>query len=286
MRYGIAAGFFIIALLTVLPVALAADGSGIFGWDLISCVQKLDNGEGLPAIEEHIKTTDYALEKLIRFFLATWILSFLLPVIEGAMSLLLRREAWLLSSGLGILVNVTLKIIVISQIRKMPELLQIPILPNVLWIVFHAAIAAMILWCLIRSRMEDTKREVYRIQEGLLIDEPFRKGREAEVADRDFYGAIIGLSGIFKGKGYPMMMGETVFIGSTEGDHIRVKSDEEASLCQISYDEGMQEYRVQPTARRCVHMKSGQPLGAHRLYCLPRGTELTIADSGDRFRLA
>ena len=75
-------------------------------------------------------------------------------------------------------------------------------------------------------------------------------------------------------------------LGLVEGDHIKVRNEEEASLCQISYDEAMQEYRVQPTARKCVHMRSGQPLGPHRLYCLPRGTELTIADSGDKFRLA
>ena len=286
MRYGAASVFFIIALLAVFPFIKAADGSGIFGWDLMDCIQKLGNGEPLPQIGGTIKTTAYALEKLFRFFLATWILSFLLPLIEGLSCLLVRGQEWLLSAGLGVLVNVTLKIIAVSQIHKMPDLLQVPLLPNVLWVVLHTVIAAMISWCLFRSRVVNTKREVFEIQKGLLIDEPFRKRREAEVADREFYGTIIGLTGIFKGKAYPMMMGETVFIGSTEGDHIKVRNEEEASLCQISYDEAMQEYRVQPTARKCVHMRSGQPLGPHRLYCLPRGTELTIADSGDKFRLA
>lgn len=286
IRYGVAGLFFVIALTAFLPLAATVSGSSVFGWDLIGYIQKLNVPQALPLIGGSVKTTGYALAKLFRFFLVMWALAFVLPLIEGFVSLLLRAEAFLLCSGLGVLVNVTIKIIVISQIRKMPELLQVPMLPNVLWTALHAAVAGLILWYLFRIRMENTKREVYNMQEGLLIDEPFEKGREAAVADRVFYGAIIGLSGVFKGKGYPMMMGETVFIGSTEGDHIKVRSDEEASLCQISYDEEMQEYHVHPTAVRCVHMKSGQPLGAHRLYCLPRGTELTIADSRDRFRLA
>lgn len=287
VRYGLAGAFFLIALTALLPVMAEADGSGIFGWDLIEWFQDLNDPQKLDLPESLRQMTDYGTEKVVRFFLGTWILTFMLPLIEGALALLLPGEACLLSSGLGLLVNLTLRLIVTGEIRSMADL-QLPLMPVLLWAVLHGAAAALIVWYLARKRMENTKREVYRMEDELLIDEPVRKGRETAVADREFYGAIIGLTGMFKGRAYPMMMGETVFVGSSDGDHVKVRTAdmEEASLCQISYDEALGEYRVCPTARRSVHLSSGQPLGAHRLYCLPRGTELTIADSGDRFRLA
>ncbi|MBQ9015868.1 MAG: hypothetical protein IJ109_07065 [Firmicutes bacterium] len=292
ISYAIAGTFLLIALSAFLPVMRIPGGQEIYGWDLMHSLQRLEDLGSLPLIGRFAESlSGIALKEMIRFFLAAWILSFALGIAESALALLLRGERLLLSSGLGVLVNLTLKLIVIRQMRFLNdqvhmEVLQVPMSSILVWSVFHVGILALVVWYLARSRMEYRKREEYRFQERLLIDEPFRKGSEIVTTDREFYGAIIGLAGKYEGKGYPMLRGETVFIGSTGGDDIPVDHGEEASLCQISFDEELKEYHVHPTARRCVHMKSGQPLGQHRLYCLPRGTEITISDAGDRFRLA
>lgn len=106
------------------------------------------------------------------------------------------------------------------------------------------------------------------------------------MAEKTFYGAIAGMTGEYVCKGYSMLRGETVSVGSMEGSDIRIEAAEERIICQISYDEEMQEYHVHPMEMRAVFLRSGQPLGAHRVYCLPRGTEIMIIDPGSRFRLA
>lgn len=106
------------------------------------------------------------------------------------------------------------------------------------------------------------------------------------MTENTFYGAITGLTGRFLGKAYPMIAGETVSIGSTDGDDIRISAKAEQSLCQISYDEELQEYHVLPTERMAVFLQSGQPLGKCRKYCLPRGTRITVLDRSHRFELA
>ena len=50
-------------------------------------------------------------------------------------------------------------------------------------------------------------------------------------------------------------------------------------LAKIYYISEYQEYCVEPLEMRTVLLKSGQPLGANRLYYLPRGTEISIKDA-------
>lgn len=87
-----------------------------------------------------------------------------------------------------------------------------------------------------------------------------------------FHGAIAALAGKRSGKAYPFEQGETVSLG-------------EGSACNICYDEKRCEYQVTPDAPRSVLLKSGQPLGEGRTYCLPRGAEITLTEDNSRYRL-
>ena len=104
----------------------------------------------------------------------------------------------------------------------------------------------------------------------------------------EFYGGIIGHSGIYKGKVRLFSRQEILLIGTNDRtDDILLNTVFDGiTYCEVFYDEADGEYYLRPRRAKGVFLKSGQPLGKGRVYCLPRGTVITIRDSHNEFELA
>ena len=237
-----------------------------------------------------------AARKLVLFFLVTSILMILLPVIEAVLALVLRRDGFLLPSALGILVNTSLKVIVVSRINSLgttaKDVLELfgggnPVGdtlvranpgPLTMWILLHILVIAVIALYLIRCREGG-------INESFMEESSAQRQERTIGTGREFFGEIAEIRGGRQGRSYPMEPDTAVTIGGARDDVIRLNRGGAASLCQISYAEGTQEYRIRPRKTRSVFLRSGQPLGKARTYSLPRGTEIMIGDSVNRFIL-
>lgn len=298
-KFILAGAFFLIMLTAFMPFVTIASGDLVQNVNLWNLQEVLDKTE-LTELIPWIGGAAAGARKIITFFLIAGILSIVFPLAEAVLSMVLRMKACLLSAALGVLVNAVLKVLMISRLTRINSVIGgvlsqlgqeqlLEVRPNAgslaVWILLHAVVAGVIAWVLICGRREETKLGVFKTESGQFIDEPLRKGREV-VMERTFYGAILGRSGRLAGKGYPMLRGETVRIGTAEDSDVVIEGSAAGGICQISYDEGLQEYHVLPAERNAVFLKSGQPLGPNRTYCLPRGTEIMIVTTENRFGLA
>lgn len=105
---------------------------------------------------------------------------------------------------------------------------------------------------------------------------------------KEFYGGLIGRSGIYKGKIRLLSGQEVLRIGTDEktNDVLLNMVFDGITYCELFYDEQEKEYYLRPQRARGVFLQSGQPLGKDRLYCLPRGTVFTVRDKNNEFELA
>lgn len=103
---------------------------------------------------------------------------------------------------------------------------------------------------------------------------------------RDFTGAIVGESGIYKGKVYCLIDTKEIFFCIADDKIVLSPYEEENNLAGIFFVSAYNEYCIEPNERRFVFLKSGQPLGKGRRYFLPRGTEVYLKDKNNQFTLA
>ncbi|MEE1086119.1 MAG: hypothetical protein U0L05_02955 [Schaedlerella sp.] len=102
----------------------------------------------------------------------------------------------------------------------------------------------------------------------------------------EFGGAIVGKTGMYSGKAYPLKERYKVFFADDSTGVNISKYEESYALAGVYYINKYQEYCVDVKQSRAVYLASGQPLGVGREYYLPRGTEIYIKDKRYLFVLA
>ncbi len=237
----------------------------------------------------------------------------ILPLCETAAVLIVRGRKVFAVTGAALLINAVTGSIFADKLNGfleyinesaialfLGETLHMEGLPIILWCVIHGCILAAVIWAALSTawqkrgeeekfHMEDTIFDEVRTDEGSAAgaDEP----KEAVISEQDaagkgFYGTIICEKGKYAGRAFVMEKGEKITLGSEDEDDIFIiGSVEKRSQCQISYDEDMGEYIVEPLYERTVFMESGQPLGKERRYCIPRGMAVAVDSGKNRFRL-
>lgn len=106
--------------------------------------------------------------------------------------------------------------------------------------------------------------------------------------EQAFWGGLIGKTGLYKGKARLFEPNETVLIGTDQYscDILLNAAFDDKQDCVLCYDRKHNEYQLTPVGSKDVFLECGQPLGAGRVYCLPRGTVLMIRDESNMFQLA
>ncbi len=105
---------------------------------------------------------------------------------------------------------------------------------------------------------------------------------------QEFWGGLIGKTGLYKDKARLLEQNETVLIGTDQNncDILLNAAFDGKQDCMLCYDPEQKEYQLTPIHAKDVFLECGQPLGAGRVYCLPRGTVLMIRDESNQFQLA
>lgn len=286
-KYNLAfwAAFLAAAVIGLLP-AILLDGSPLGLSDVLGG----QAGEDLSAQSDYADGAEW--DGIIRIWTICSILAVALPLAESILSLLLRGGSLLLAAGLSIFANGTVRFILgqnlsyVNQVATAEEgkiLVKLSPVSMGLWTGLHVIIAGLLIWRLVAGRIINTRRFSFRRGEEE-IDETLTKGRDWMI--REFHGAIAGLTGIYREMAYPMGPGEILSMGNGQEEDVVIESGGKAPFsCRISYDDALEEYHLKISSPATVFLESGQPLGAERLYCLPRGTAITVVDRRNRFRL-
>lgn len=118
------------------------------------------------------------------------------------------------------------------------------------------------------------------------VPSPAKRETDADIS-KGFHGAILGITGIFAGKAYPLQkMTEVFFQWEEDVLVITPYREKDKSIAGIYFVTEYQEYCVEVFERRCFYLASGQPLGMNRYYYLPRGSQIYINEPNYSFRLA
>lgn len=106
------------------------------------------------------------------------------------------------------------------------------------------------------------------------------------VQEERFGGAVLGVSGMFAGKAYPLEKMTEVFFREENGKILITPYEAEDYLAGVYYIGQYGEYCVEPAEWMTVFLESGQPLGKGRKYYLPRGTNIYFRRKENQFILA
>ncbi len=112
------------------------------------------------------------------------------------------------------------------------------------------------------------------------------EGKLFEKSARSFYGAIVGSCPAYEGKAIALEEGQQMYFLMKDERVIATRYYEQGCLMSVAYTPIHNEYQVSVMEKCCIYLKSGQPLGAHRTYMLPRGTQVQVKDGEYRFLLA
>ena len=104
--------------------------------------------------------------------------------------------------------------------------------------------------------------------------------------ERQFYGAIVGCCPAYEGKAIALEEGQQMYFYVRDERVIVTRYYEQGCLMSAAYTPIHGEYQVSVMEKGCVYLKSGQPLGAHRTYMLPRGTQISVQSEAYQFLLA
>ncbi len=229
---------------------------------------------------------------LHRFAIAG-ILFMIMPIIESIVLLISDRIYTLIFGCASVVLNVLMGAILLHKFLKtigqfwmMSYLAEIKIAPIIIWVLIYilaAAATAVMLWWYFR---QDVKQNIYKESEGVIIDGLFRRNRQKQ-QQPEFNGAFVCDAGLYRGKAFALLPDETVsFGGSDRNDIFIAEADDEATYCTACFDAVRGEYQITPRLSSGVFLESGQPLGKDRVYCLPRGHKIIIANMGNIFELA
>lgn len=117
--------------------------------------------------------------------------------------------------------------------------------------------------------------------------EPAEIQARPKIEERNlFTGAIIGGTGDYKGKVYPLEKMTEIFFEKKEGQMVITPYQSGTSLAGIYYIGEYGEYCVEPLEKGCFYLESGQPLGKGRKYYLPRGTNVYLKEKENKYTLA
>lgn len=230
---------------------------------------------------------------VLQRFTVAGILFILLPVVESIILVIADKIYTLIFGCAAVVLNVLMGVIllrkflrIVNQFWMLSYLVEIKIAPIILWILLYLlaiAATAVMLWWFFR---QDAKQNIYQPSEGLIIDGMFKKRRE-KPQEPEFNGALLCAVGLCKGKAFPLRQGETVSFGGADTDDICISGAVDAeTYCAVSYDAARGEYHITPRVSSGVFLESGQPLGKNRVYCVPRGRKIIIANMGNIFELA
>lgn len=104
-------------------------------------------------------------------------------------------------------------------------------------------------------------------------------------SDSQFFGAVLGVQGRHKNEAFPLSEKEKVAILQTRsGIEVERSSEVQMSgniLAELYYIPEYEEYCICPKQKRTIYLESGQPLGAERLYYLPRAMSIKVKDSSE-----
>lgn len=237
----------------------------------------------------------------LMFYVIYGVVLIILPIIEGLLILRqkdMKRVSFIGIAGVG--VNALLIAVMIIRIRTLLKdikafidllgAFKIGIAYGTI-IVLAIIYAAIVFFSLmIRSVPEEisVRSEVHTAGKSAVlnkIDELERAG--AVKKPISFYGVIAGLSGRYLNQAFALRQGESVRFGGAETNSDVILNNQELNGCQCiaGYDSTFQEYWLQPNVQAGVFLASGQPLGAGRVYYLPRGTVFYIKTNKDVFEL-
>lgn len=101
-----------------------------------------------------------------------------------------------------------------------------------------------------------------------------------------FEGALLGLSGKYKGLGYELNNLEEVSILLQENEYVLSCYHEENSVCTVFYVCDKEMYCVEPKQNNLIYLESGQPLGKDKQYHLYRKTRIYVNSKNNMIELA
>lgn len=183
------------------------------------------------------------------------------------------------------------------------NVVQFNMMPFILWGLLQIAAVVINIYGLMNMGKEEYKKEEYRkefvpdyIPTPPYVHEDVKTYPVNDISvnhkeQKEFSGAIEGLQIPYTGKVFPMDKEKYVYI-LKENNNIILKNNQgkEKCLAKIYYDTKYDEYVVIPQKKCCVHLESGQPLGAGRIYYLPRAMKIVIKNeqglNENMFRLA
>lgn len=161
----------------------------------------------------------------------------------------------------------------------------------VVWFALEIIAFALNVWGLLSGKK---KKEMWIEREVFPDDIPQRNnyatGKDVVKSlneEKEYFGAIVGLMGMYTAKAYELKKLELVNVAET-GNLIVVQKESDAmgGLAQIYYIPQYSEYCVRPLQKLSVFMESGQPLGNVREYYLPRKTKIYFRNKSNLFELA
>lgn len=193
-----------------------------------------------------------------------WLIIYLLILGVSIFGLLQKRIQPLMASAQGKCAN--------CELRPMSEM----ILPEEIGV--PASMSQ-------RQQSSDFRDKPSILQEGIQR-EPGVVSRQRNQSE--FWGGLIGKTGLYKDKARLFEHNENVLIGTDQKscDILLSAAFDERQDCVLCYDAEQKEYQLTPIRSKDVFLECGQPLGAGRVYCLPRGTVLMIRDESNMFQLA
>ena len=105
------------------------------------------------------------------------------------------------------------------------------------------------------------------------------------MTESEFTGAVIGKNPSHNGQAFLLNDRQEVYF-TFEQDSADISLTKNGdTLAAVYYISQYEEYCVIPFEYETVYLISGQPLGKDRRYFLPRGTEILIKYTNERFEL-
>lgn len=185
------------------------------------------------------------------------------------------------------------------------DIVSVSFIPIIAWLgictlVFILSITGIVLWAFDKRRQEkiyteqiDRRNKNQRSDEGNRpVSKPQKKSvvqtfpRQNIEEPTSFSGAIMGMTGLFAGKAYPLENITEVYFREEDRKIFITPYEEADNLAGIYYISQYQEYCMEPLKRQTVFLESGQPLGKGRKYYLPRGMKIFLKEKGNMFTLA